>query len=100
MDPAVLAAVVVAGPVPLPLDAVHERLVRREDPVREEVALALPAVRIARHGPPRRTRKLALTGEEVLVDGTRQPAVAVALDRVADEPELHLVLVPRHGQVR
>ena len=100
MDPAVLAAVVVAGPVALPLDPVQERLIGREDAVGEQVAGAFPTVRVARHRAPWRARELAVAGEEVLVDGARQPLVAVPAHAVADLAELLLVLVARHGQVR
>ena len=60
MDAAVLAARVVARAVVLPLDALEQRLVAREDAVRQQVARALPAVRVARDRAPRRARKLPL----------------------------------------
>ena len=81
---AVLAARVVARAVVLPLDALEQRLVGREDAVGEQVARALPAVRVARDRAPRRARELPLAGEEVLVDRARQPAVAVLAGGRAD----------------
>src|SRR6201982_692429 len=93
VDAAMLAARVVAGAVGLPLHPLEQRLVRREDPVGEEVARALPAVRVARDRAPWRARELALPGEEVLVDRRGDPAVAVLLRRGTDHPELLLVLV-------
>src|ERR1700745_246235 len=84
VDAAMLAARVVAGAVGLPLHALEQRLVRGEDPVGEEVARALPAVRVARDRAPRRTCQIALPGEEVLVDRRRDPAVAVLLRRGAN----------------
>src|SRR6185295_4853653 len=75
VDAAVLAAVVVPRPVALPFDPVDERLVGRKDAVGEEVAGALPTVRVPRHRAPRRAGELAVPGEEVLVDRARQPLV-------------------------
>src|SRR3954452_1573803 len=98
VDAAVLAAVVVPRPVALPLDAVYERLVGRENAVGEEVARAFPAVRVPRHGAPGGARELAVTGEEVLVDRARQPLVAVLAHAVADRAELLLVLRARHRE--
>src|SRR6266511_2452469 len=92
VDPAVLAARVVARPVVLPLDVLEQRVVRREDPVREQVARALPAVRVARDRAPRRALELAVAGEEVLVDRAREPAVAALARDLADDSELLLVL--------
>src|SRR5262249_43495260 len=93
VDRAVLAARVVAGAVHLPLDAFHQGLVGGEDPVREQVARALPAVRVARDRAPRRARQLPLAGEEVLVQRAGEPAVAVLLRCRADAAELLAVLV-------
>src|SRR6185437_7413556 len=98
VDAAVLAARIVARAVRLPLHALEQRLVRREDAVGQQVARALPAVRVARDRAPRRTRELALAGEEVLVDRRREPAVTMLPDRSSDRPELLLVLGARHRQ--
>src|SRR5438034_8375295 len=100
MDAAVLAARIVARPVVLPLDSLEQRVVRREDAVREQVARALPAVRVARDRPPRRALELALAGQKLLVDRAREPAVAALAGDLADDPELLLVLGPRHRQLR
>src|SRR5262245_39844426 len=100
VDAAMLAARVVAGSVRLPLHPLEQRLVGGEDAVGEEVARALPAVRVARDRAPRRAGELAPAREEVLVDRRRDPAVAVLLRRGANRPELLLVLVPRHRQRR
>src|SRR5829696_126298 len=100
VDAAVLAAVVVPRPVALPLDSVDERLVGREDAVGEEIAGALPAVRVPRHRVPRGARELAVTSEEVLIDRARQPLVAVLAHAVADRAELLLVLGARHRERR
>src|SRR4051794_13421004 len=88
MDAAVLAAGIVAWAVVLPLNPFEQGVVSREDAVGEQVARALPAVRIPRDRPPRRAGELPLAREELLVDGTRQPAVAVLLRRGLDDPEL------------
>src|SRR6185437_151433 len=98
VDAAVLATRVVARAVRLPLHALEQCLVRREDAVGEQVARALPAVRVARDRAPRRAGQLALPGEEVLVDRRREPAIAVLLRRRADRPELLLVLVASHRE--
>src|SRR5262249_51543455 len=90
VDPAVLAAGVVAGPVHLPLDPFEQCVVRREDAVGEQVAGAFPAVRVARNRAPRRAGQLPLAGEELLVDGAREPAVAVLLRGGLDDAELLL----------
>src|SRR5207244_46228 len=92
VDAAMLAARVVARAVRIPLHAVEQRLVGREDAVREQVARALPAVRVARDRSPRRTRELALAREEVLIDGRCEPAVAVLAHGDAKLTELLLVL--------
>src|SRR5581483_8542398 len=79
VDAAVLAARVVARAVRVPVHTVEQRLVRREDAVRQEIARALPAVRVPRDRAPRRAVELALARQEVLVDRRRDPAVAVLL---------------------
>src|SRR2546422_11289963 len=48
-----LAARIVAGPILLPFDPLEQSVVRREDSVVEQVARALPAVRIAGDRAPR-----------------------------------------------
>ena len=80
VDAAVLAARVVTRAVRLPLDVLEQRVVGGEDAVGEQVAGALPAVRVARDRAPRRARELPVAGEEVLVDRAREPAVAVLAD--------------------
>ena len=60
MDAAVLATRIVSRPVVLPLDALEQRLVAREDAVRQQVARPLPTVGVARDRAPWRTRELAL----------------------------------------
>src|SRR4051794_14515892 len=77
MDPAVLAAGIVAWPVLLPFDPFEQGVVGRKDPVRQQVARPLPPIRIARDRSPRCTGKLAFAGEEFLIDRAREPAVAV-----------------------
>src|SRR4029450_544314 len=91
---------IVARAVLLPLDAVEQGVVRREDAVGEQVAGPLPPVRVPRDRAPRRARELALAGQELLVDRARQPAVAPLPRDLADDPELLLVLGPGHRQVR
>src|SRR5207237_5627580 len=98
VDPAMLAARVVARAVLLPLDVFEQRLVGREDPVREQVARPFPAVGVARDRAPGGTVQLAVAGQEVLVDRAREPAVAVLARRRTDRAELHLVLLARHRQ--
>src|SRR3989442_13223433 len=100
MDPAMLAARIVAGAVLLPLDPVEQRVIRREDPVGEQVARALPPVRVARDRPPRRALQLPLAGEELLVDRGRQPAIATLPRDLPNDPELLLVLGASHRQPR
>src|SRR2546421_10935474 len=95
-----LAAVVVAWAVTLPLDPVHERLVGREDAVGEQVARPLPAVRVPGDRAPGGARQLPVTGQEVLVDGARQPPVAVLPGFRSNAAELLLVLHARHRQAR
>src|SRR5205807_291505 len=89
MDAAMLAARIVARAVRVPLHSLEQRFVRREDPVREEIAGAFPAVRVACDRSPRGARQLALAGEEVLVDRSGEPAVALLADCGADGTELH-----------
>src|SRR4029078_13163780 len=62
VDAAMLAARVVARAVRLPFHPLEQRLVRGEDPVGEQVARALPAVRVTRDRAPRRARELGLAG--------------------------------------
>src|SRR5262245_24886302 len=98
MDATVLAARIVARPIVLPLDALEQRLVAREDAVGQQVARPLPAVRVPCDRAPRRAGELALAGEEVLVDRAREPAIAVLADGGPDSAELQLVLRARHRQ--
>src|SRR2546423_5587657 len=99
MDAAVLAPRIVTRAVVLPLDPLEQRVVRREDAVREQVARALPAVGIARDRAPWRALELALAGKELLIDRAREPAVATLACDLADDPELLLVLDSRHRQL-
>src|SRR4051794_38278760 len=99
MDPAVLAARVVARPVFLPFDPFKQGIVGWKDSVGEQVARPLPAIGIARDRAPWRTRELAFAGKEFLIDGAGEPAVAFLLSRRLDDPELLLVLGPGHRQV-
>src|SRR5262249_60266118 len=84
----------------LPLDPVEQSVVRRKDPVREQVARALPAVGVARDRSPRSALELPLTGEELLVDRAGQPAVTTLSRDLAGDAELLLVLAPCHRQSR
>src|SRR5205823_10332445 len=97
---AVLAPRVVPRTVVLPFDSFEERVVRRVDAVGEQVARALPSVRVARDRAPWRARQLSLPGQELLVDRAREPAVAVLARGHADAAELLLVLGPGHRQRR
>src|ERR1044072_2141298 len=95
-----LAALVVAGPVGAPAHPPEGRVIGGEDPVGEQVARALPAVRVARDRAPGRAGQLAVAGQEVLIDRAREPAVALLARDGADRAELLLVLLARHRQVR
>src|SRR5690348_9804625 len=98
MDCAMLATRIVAGTVFLPLDPLEQRVISREDPVGEEVARALPPVRIAGDRAPRRALEVPLAGEELLVDRAGKPAVTALPRDLADDAELLLVLCARHRQ--
>src|SRR5919201_7136626 len=100
MDRAVLAARIVARAILLPFDPLEQRVVRGEDPVGEQVARALPAVRVASDRSPRRALELALAGKELLVDRGRERAIAAVARGLPDDAELRLVLRTRHRQVR
>src|SRR5438093_5641266 len=100
MDRTVLAAGVVSGPVVLPLHPFEERVIGREDPVGEQVARPFPAVRITSDRAPRGALQLPLACEELLVDGSREPAVAPLARHLTDDPELLFVLGASHRQRR
>src|SRR5205807_557387 len=99
VDAAVLAARIVPWSVLLPLDSLEQGVVGREDSVSEQVAGALPAVRVARDRTPRRARELAFAGQELLVDRRSEPPISALPRDLADDAELLLVLGPRHRQV-
>src|SRR5947199_2800520 len=88
MDRTVLAARIVPRSVVLPLHALEERVVGREDPVGEQVARPFPAVRVTCDRAPRRALELPLAGEKLLVDGCREPAIAALAGDGADDLEL------------